>query len=242
MGLTPVGVMPIYHPMSDTRTPYGIQIFRNARVPLGPVERVGEPASFADFFAKPSAPSAAEPVAPSEPEPVAPTIPLLPREEAIRNLTDAEADAMWLRLRWPDGTPRCPTCGSADLYDISYPHAPQRWKCNHDWSTFTPTSGGAAVNSFYDAWPGWDSRAGRGIARFALYNAALRPVRELCGWLSLRDYEAAKEAATNEIISHLTRGSTVVQDGCVIDEEDLKELSSIGDRAMERIRRRASLS
>jgi hypothetical protein len=61
--------------------------------------------------------------------------------------------------------------------------------------------------------------------------------RAIIDWLTLADYEAAKERATEQIVARFARGNTAVQNGQYIDEDKLRDLSAAGDRATESLRR-----
>lgn len=60
-----------------------------------------------------------------------PRYPLLPAEDTINGLTDAEAEGIWRRLRWPgtDGVPVCPGCSGTEHYDVSSDRSRSRWRC-----------------------------------------------------------------------------------------------------------------
>lgn len=60
-------------------------------------------------------------------------------------------------------------------------------------------------------------------------------MKNLLDWLSLADYEKAKNDATNELVSRFCRRNVSIQNGWHIDSDDLKELSKEGDRAMNNI-------
>jgi hypothetical protein len=51
-------------------------------------------------------------------------------------------------------------------------------------------------------------------------------------WLTLHDYESAKDEGTDRIIKRYSRGNTSIQNGWYVTEDELKELSAKGDRAM----------
>lgn len=71
-----------------------------------------------------------------------------------------------------------------------------------------------------------------------MFDAVLRAWRGIYGWLTLADYEAAKEKATDDIIARYARGNVNFQNGSSMDEEALGKLSAEGDRAMDRLRQR----
>ncbi len=61
-------------------------------------------------------------------------------------------------------------------------------------------------------------------------------LREILDRLLLGGYEAAKKAASRQIVARYARGNVAVQLGQFIDENDLKELRKAGDKAMQSIR------
>lgn len=67
--------------------------------------------------------------------------------------------------------------------------------------------------------------------------ATLRAIYE---WVTLRDYEAAKERATDEVVERLSRGNTLAQDGSSMEEPELTRMSVAADIAMKKIERRVS--
>jgi hypothetical protein len=84
-------------------------------------------------------------------------------------------------------------------------------------------------------------------ARFALTNFAALNVRtslvwimiraaiSLYDWLTFRDYEAAKEGATNRVVERLSRGNTLAQDGSAMEQDDLDRLSAAADVALRKM-------
>lgn len=64
----------------------------------------------------------------------------------------------------------------------------------------------------------------------------LKPVRALWHWLSLADYGAAKEQASNDIIARFGRRNVTFQNGSVIDRSDLDSLSAQADKAIKKLR------
>jgi hypothetical protein len=62
-------------------------------------------------------------------------------------------------------------------------------------------------------------------------------IRRLYNWLTLNDYEIAKEEATDLIVKRLSRGNTSTQNGWYLDLIDLTRLSRAGDKAMRKLRR-----
>lgn len=65
-----------------------------------------------------------------------------------------------------------------------------------------------------------------------------RTVLSFYNWLTLRDYEAAKEQATDQVVERLSRGNTLAQDGSSIERSELDQMSTAADAAMNRVARR----
>lgn len=65
-------------------------------------------------------------------------------------------------------------------------------------------------------------------------------LRAIYEWVTLRDYDAAKERATDEVVERLSRGNTLAQDGSSIEEPELTRMSVAADIAMKKIERRVS--
>jgi hypothetical protein len=64
-------------------------------------------------------------------------------------------------------------------------------------------------------------------------------IRSLYEWVTLRDYEAAKEHATNEVAERFSRGNTLSQENdSSLEETDLARISIAADAAMMKIERR----
>lgn len=61
-------------------------------------------------------------------------------------------------------------------------------------------------------------------------------LHEIIDRLLLGGYEAAKKAASRQIVARYARGNVAIQLGQFIDEDDLKELRKAGDKAMQNIR------
>jgi hypothetical protein len=51
-------------------------------------------------------------------------------------------------------------------------------------------------------------------------------------WLHLKDYEDAKRQGEKDIISRLSRGNTLSQNGDIMTGDELKALSKAADRDM----------
>lgn len=62
---------------------------------------------------------------------------------AIFRMSDADAEAMFCRVRWPetDGKPVCPHCGGVDAYDCRRPTGAPRFRCRACAKDFSVTSG-----------------------------------------------------------------------------------------------------
>lgn len=56
--------------------------------------------------------------------------------------------------------------------------------------------------------------------------------------MSLADYFAAKDRATDEIIARVARRNVLFQSGQVMDESELRRMSEKADDAMKRLERR----
>ena len=58
-------------------------------------------------------------------------------------MTDAESEAMFRQVRWPEtkGEPVCPHCGSLTVYDCRRPNGAPRWRCKDCKADFSITSG-----------------------------------------------------------------------------------------------------
>jgi hypothetical protein len=65
-------------------------------------------------------------------------------------------------------------------------------------------------------------------------------LRAIYEWVTLRDYDAAKERATDEVVERLSRGNTLAQDGSSMEEPELTRMSVAADKAMKKIERRVS--
>lgn len=57
-------------------------------------------------------------------------------------------------------------------------------------------------------------------------------------WLSLADYFAAKNRATEKIVTRLARNNALFQGGAIMDEAELRRKSEKADDAMRRLERR----
>ncbi len=62
------------------------------------------------------------------------------------------------------------------------------------------------------------------------------PLARLRDWLAFADYEAEKQEATRVTMARYARGNVTFQNGLVLDENDLDELSAQGDKALNRLR------
>ena len=61
----------------------------------------------------------------------------------VSRLTDAEAEAMFAKVRWPEtnGAPVCAHCGGVDAYDCRRPNGAARFRCRACKKDFSITSG-----------------------------------------------------------------------------------------------------
>ena len=61
----------------------------------------------------------------------------------VFRMSDAEAEAMFCRVRWPetDGAPVCPSCGGLNAYDCRRPNGAVRYRCRACKKDFSVTSG-----------------------------------------------------------------------------------------------------
>ena len=61
----------------------------------------------------------------------------------VFRMTDAEAEATFRRVRWPEseGEPVCPKCGTLDAYECRRPNGANRFRCSACRKDFTITSG-----------------------------------------------------------------------------------------------------
>lgn len=60
-------------------------------------------------------------------------------------------------------------------------------------------------------------------------------IRAIYDWVTLRDYENAKERATDDIVERISRGNTLAQDGSSLERQDLNRISVAADSAMTKI-------
>jgi hypothetical protein len=66
-------------------------------------------------------------------------------------------------------------------------------------------------------------------------------IRALCDWVTLRDYDRAKDRAAEEIEQQISRGNTLAQNGSCLEQPELDKVSMAADRAMVRIERRVTV-
>lgn len=57
-------------------------------------------------------------------------------------------------------------------------------------------------------------------------------VRTVRDWVTLKDYDNARERATDEIVERLSRGNTLAQDGGSMEQDELDRMSLAADAAM----------
>lgn len=62
-------------------------------------------------------------------------------------------------------------------------------------------------------------------------------LRDLRDWLTLRDYEAAKGKAEQQIIARFSRGNVSIQNGWFIDKDRLAQLSCDAEKAVVSLRK-----
>lgn len=62
-------------------------------------------------------------------------------------------------------------------------------------------------------------------------------LRRIRNWLSLADYEEAKDAATDQVITRFARGNVSIQNGSYLDDKKLEALSRRGDAALTKLSR-----
>lgn len=60
-------------------------------------------------------------------------------------------------------------------------------------------------------------------------------VRAVYDWVTLRDYDLAKERATDEVVGRFSRGNTLAQDGASLEQQELENLSLKADEAMRKL-------
>ena len=60
---------------------------------------------------------------------------------AILRMTDEEAEAAFVRIRWADGNPVCPACECPTVYDCRKANGAPRWRCKACRKDFSVTSG-----------------------------------------------------------------------------------------------------
>lgn len=63
-------------------------------------------------------------------------------------------------------------------------------------------------------------------------------LRKLFNWVTLTDYEIAKEEATELVVKRFSRGNVSAQNGWYMDRSQLDDLSKAADAAMERLEQR----
>ncbi len=69
----------------------------------------------------------------------------------------------------------------------------------------------------------------------------MRTIRRLIDWLRVSDYERAKQQGDADIVSRLSRGNTLSQNGDVLTENDLKVMSMTADKDMARLEKLTGL-
>lgn len=61
----------------------------------------------------------------------------------IAKLTEKQAETHFKKMRWTNGKPVCPNCGSLEHY---YLKTRSKWKCKHCYQQFSITSGTLFAN------------------------------------------------------------------------------------------------
>ena len=59
----------------------------------------------------------------------------------VLRMTDAEAEAAFIGVRWPDGKPVCPNCQCPIVWDCRKANGAPRWRCKACRKSFSITSG-----------------------------------------------------------------------------------------------------
>ncbi len=70
----------------------------------------------------------------------------------------------------------------------------------------------------------------------------MRLVSALRGFLTMSDYDDARDVATMDIVSRFSRGNVSVQNGQIFDERDMEVMSARGDHALAKLNRLARRS
>ncbi|MBF0166361.1 MAG: hypothetical protein HQL45_01920 [Alphaproteobacteria bacterium] len=68
----------------------------------------------------------------------------------------------------------------------------------------------------------------------------VRAFQNVLAWLTLADYDSAKERATVDIVARLARRNVSFQNGSILNGAALRKLSEEGDAAMAHLRKLAS--
>jgi len=63
----------------------------------------------------------------------------------------------------------------------------------------------------------------------------MKTIRQFVDWLRVSDYEQAKRQGDADIVSRLSRGNTLSQNGDVLTEDDLQTMSKTADKDMARL-------
>jgi len=53
--------------------------------------------------------------------------------------------------------------------------------------------------------------------------------------MTLKDYESAKERATDEVVERFSRGNTLAQDGSAMEQPELDQMSEAADKSMAKL-------
>ena len=127
---------------------------------------------------------------------------LLPKEDAIKALTEEEAKAVWRFLRWEDGQPRCQKCGGTNVFSIPS----NRWRCSDDRTDFSLTSGTVFASAKIQL------RHLLLIISVAQYNNGERSLRRICTELGMnqKTFYVAFCKAQEAIMTGLNQKSSLV--------------------------------
>src|SRR5581483_11069518 len=60
---------------------------------------------------------------------------------SVLRMTDEEAEATFIRVRWPGGKPVCPHCECPIVWDCRRANGTARWRCKACRKSFSVTSG-----------------------------------------------------------------------------------------------------
>lgn len=69
----------------------------------------------------------------------------------------------------------------------------------------------------------------------------LKNIRQALDWLSLADYDRAKDEATRSIVRRYTRGNIFLKNGLYLDRAGSDRLSAVADEAEVRLKKFAHI-